>query len=71
MDRFETRGARHIVTHTMEMMMACLGMIWGGVMRASIRKSGSAFSESAAAGSRRGSTGWTAISTIRALMIPA
>src|ERR1700730_697814 len=31
MDRFETRGARHIVTHTMEMMMACLGMIWGGV----------------------------------------
>ena len=32
MDRFETRGARHIVTHTMEMMMACLGMIWGGVI---------------------------------------
>ena len=31
MDRFETRGARHIVTHTMEMMMACLSMIWGGV----------------------------------------
>ena len=27
MYRFETRGARHIVTHTMEMMMACLGMI--------------------------------------------
>ena len=24
MDRFEDRGARHIVTHTMEMMMACL-----------------------------------------------
>ena len=31
LDRFETRGARHIVTHTMEMMMACLSMIWGGV----------------------------------------
>jgi predicted TIM-barrel fold metal-dependent hydrolase len=31
LDRFETRGARHIVTHTMEMMMACLAMIWGGV----------------------------------------
>jgi uncharacterized protein len=31
MDRFDTRGARHIVTHTMEMMMACLSMIWGGV----------------------------------------
>ncbi len=32
LDRFETRGARHIVTHTMEMMLACLGMIWGGVI---------------------------------------
>jgi predicted TIM-barrel fold metal-dependent hydrolase len=31
LDRFDTRGARHIVTHTMEMMMACLSMIWGGV----------------------------------------
>jgi predicted TIM-barrel fold metal-dependent hydrolase len=31
LDRFETNGARHIVTHTMEMMMACLSMIWGGV----------------------------------------
>jgi predicted TIM-barrel fold metal-dependent hydrolase len=31
LDRFETRGARHIVTHTMEMMMAALSMIWGGV----------------------------------------
>jgi uncharacterized protein len=31
MDRFDTRGARHIVTHTMEMMMAALSMIWGGV----------------------------------------
>lgn len=31
LDRFETRGARHIVTHTMEMMMACLAVVWGGV----------------------------------------
>ena len=31
LDRFSTRGARHIVTHTMEMMMACLSMIWCGV----------------------------------------
>jgi predicted TIM-barrel fold metal-dependent hydrolase len=30
-DRFEGRGARHIVSHTMEMMMACLAVIWGGV----------------------------------------
>ena len=32
MDRFEGRGARHIVSHTMEMMMACLAVIWGGVV---------------------------------------
>ncbi|HEY1934746.1 MAG TPA: amidohydrolase family protein [Acetobacteraceae bacterium] len=31
MDRFETRGARHIITHTMEMMLACMAVIWGGV----------------------------------------
>ena len=30
-DRFETRGAQHIITHTMEMMLAALSMIWGGV----------------------------------------
>src|SRR5438270_149045 len=30
-DRFEGRGARHIITHTMEMMLACLAVIWGGV----------------------------------------
>jgi Amidohydrolase len=30
-DRFATRGARHIITHTMEMMLAALSMIWGGV----------------------------------------
>jgi uncharacterized protein len=31
-DRFEGRGARHIVSHTMEMMLVCLAMIWGGVV---------------------------------------
>jgi predicted TIM-barrel fold metal-dependent hydrolase len=30
-DRFEGRGARHIITHTMEMMLAALAVIWGGV----------------------------------------
>jgi predicted TIM-barrel fold metal-dependent hydrolase len=30
-DRFSGRGARHIITHTMEMMLACLAVIWGGV----------------------------------------
>jgi uncharacterized protein len=30
-DRFEGRGARHIISHTMEMMLAALSMIWGGV----------------------------------------
>src|ERR1700741_5049622 len=30
-DRFEGRGAQHIISHTMEMMLACMSMIWGGV----------------------------------------
>jgi uncharacterized protein len=30
-DRFEGRGARHIISHTMEMMLACLSVIWAGV----------------------------------------
>ena len=30
-DRFEGRAARHIISHTMEMMLACLSVIWGGV----------------------------------------
>ena len=30
-DRFTTRGARHIISHTMEMMLAALSVIWGGV----------------------------------------
>jgi predicted TIM-barrel fold metal-dependent hydrolase len=30
-DRFEGRAAQHIISHTMEMMLACLAVIWGGV----------------------------------------
>src|SRR5438105_3280667 len=29
-DRFEGRGARHIISHTMEMMLVSLAVIWGG-----------------------------------------
>src|SRR2546421_3263096 len=31
-DRFEGRGAQHIISHTMEMMLACMSIIWGGVV---------------------------------------
>jgi uncharacterized protein len=31
-DRFETRGAQHIISHPMEMMLACLSIVWGGVV---------------------------------------
>ena len=27
-DRFEGRAAKHIISHTMEMMLACLSVIW-------------------------------------------
>jgi predicted TIM-barrel fold metal-dependent hydrolase len=30
-DRFDGRGAKHIISHTMEMMLACMSVIWGGV----------------------------------------
>ena len=30
-DRFEGHGARHIISHTMEMMLAAMAVIWGGV----------------------------------------
>lgn len=30
-DRFESRGARHIISHTMEMMLVAMSVIWGGV----------------------------------------
>ena len=29
--QIESRAAKHIVSHTMEMMLACLAVIWGGV----------------------------------------
>jgi predicted TIM-barrel fold metal-dependent hydrolase len=30
-DRFAGRAAQHIISHTMEMMLACMSVIWGGV----------------------------------------
>jgi uncharacterized protein len=30
-DRVKSHGAKHIVSHTMEMMIGCLSVIWGGV----------------------------------------
>ncbi len=30
-DRFESLSAKHMVSHTMEMMLACLSIIWDGV----------------------------------------
>ena len=27
-DRFEGHAAKHIISHTMEMMLACLSVIW-------------------------------------------
>ncbi|HEY1299316.1 MAG TPA: amidohydrolase family protein [Stellaceae bacterium] len=30
-DRFDGRAAQHIISHTMEMMLACMSVIWGGV----------------------------------------
>lgn len=30
-DRFESRGARHIISHTMEMMLVAMSVIWDGV----------------------------------------
>jgi uncharacterized protein len=31
-DRFASRGAQHILSHTMEMMLAAMSIIWGGVV---------------------------------------
>ena len=31
-DRFTSRGAQHILSHTMEMMLAAMSIIWGGVV---------------------------------------
>jgi hypothetical protein len=33
-DRVTGFGARHLVSHTIEMMLASLNLIWGGVLRA-------------------------------------
>ena len=30
-DRLESLSAKHMVSHTMEMMLACLSIIWDGV----------------------------------------
>jgi hypothetical protein len=58
-DRFEDRAARHMISHTMEMMLAAMSVIWGGVCERHPRLR-LGFSNPEAAGSRRGSTAWTA-----------
>ena len=69
-DRFETHGARHIISHTMEMMLAAMAVIWGGVCERHPKIRSLSWSR-AAAGSRRGSIAWTVISTTRGSTIPA
>jgi len=69
-DRFEGRGARHIISHTMEMMLVSLSVIWAECASAS-RGSVSASWNPAAAGSRHGWIGWTATSMTRASTTPA
>jgi hypothetical protein len=52
-DRFETdREARHMISHTMEMMLVALSVIWGGVVDRHPRLR-VAFFESSNAGSVR------------------
>jgi hypothetical protein len=66
------RGTRrwHIISHTMEMMLSRSPS--SGVARASAsRRSDRLPGVGAAAGSRRGSTGWTATSTMSGSTIPA
>jgi hypothetical protein len=58
-DRFEEdRAAREMISHTMEMMLAALSVIWG-VSSTVIRACASRFSSRVAAGSCRGWTAWT------------
>jgi len=64
-DRFEGRGARHIVCHTLEMMLAAMSMIWGGVVERH-PKLRIGFMESGGGWIAPGSTAWTATSTTRA-----
>jgi len=81
MGRFEERGARHIITHTMEMMLAGKAVIWGGVcerhpkVRIAFLESGGGWIgpwlDRPMAGSPHGWIAWTGISTIRGSTIPA
>ena len=64
-DRFDGRGAQHIISHTMEMMLAAHEHDLGRRVRTASQAAGSASWNRAAAGSRPGSTAWTAISTTR------
>ena len=61
-DRFESFGARHMVSHTMEMMLAALSIIWGACVNA-FPKCALVFWSLAEGGWRLGSTGW--IATLR------
>ena len=45
-DRFETRGARHIISHTMEMMLAAMSVIWERRVRPPSQACASRFLES-------------------------
>jgi hypothetical protein len=56
-DRFAKRGAKHIVSHTVEMMLAAMSVIWEGVCDRHPRCDRVPWNP-AAAGSRAGSTGW-------------
>ena len=69
-DRFEGRGARHIISHTMEMMLACMSVIWGGIADRH-PKLRVGFLELGGGWIAPGSTAWTAISTTRVSTIPA
>ena len=65
-DRFETRGARHIISHTMEMMLAAMSVIWGGVCDRHPARAHRLPGVRRRLDRARGSTGWTGTSTTRA-----
>jgi len=69
-DRFESRGAKHIISHTMEMMLVAVSVIWGGVCERfpNVRIG---FLESGGGWIAPGWTAWIVISTTRGLMIQA
>ena len=60
-DRFDKRGAKHIISHTMEMMLVALSVIWQGVCDRH-PKVRIGFLESGGGWTRSGSTGWIATS---------